>query len=167
MRRTACLLAAAVLLAGCSSLKKTFGLKDTTPAHVEPRSTSIYGSWMLSTPSDSTAFAGAQSVELSLAPGTFTITALYPTRSPIVVRGNATLTETGLLTLTPTELGAGLGTSGALVMAQGHPYTMLTSAAGNTLVFAPPSSASPVPSSVWHKKAAAQAAGTTKADSTR
>ena len=159
MRRTITLLAGAALLVGCGTLRKTFNLNDTTPAHTLPRSTSVYGDWVLGTPPDSTAFAGASLVEMTLQPGTFTITATYPAHGPVRVSGTSQLTETGTLTLTPSEVGEGTNNRGALVMSRGVPLTLLASAAGNTLVFAPPSSDDPVPSSVWHKKSAAEAAG--------
>lgn len=158
MRKYLTLVLAATSLAGChhGGVKLSSGPR---PAHVEPKTTSIYGNWVLATPSDSTAFAGASVVELDLQPGTFAITAAYPNHAPVTVRGTTTRNETGLLILTPDEHAAGLGTSGALVMSAGQPYSMQASAAGNTLVFAPPSENTGQPSSVWYKKAAAKAAG--------
>lgn len=160
MRRIASLLLVGVLVAGCGGFRKTFGLDDKTPAHVEPGTTSIFGSWVLATAADSTAFAGASLVELALDQSAFTITATYPNRAPIIVRGSASLAETGLLTLVPQSALEGTQSTGALVMVQGQPHTWLASAAGNTLLFAPLSDTDTEPSSVWHKKAAAKAAGT-------
>jgi hypothetical protein len=167
MRRTAILLVAVVALGACSTFKKTFGLNDSTPAHVSPRSTSIYGSWILDTDADSTAFIGADVVELTLDPGRFTIRATYPNQAPVVVSGTASLTDEGALTLIPTDVSSGLGSRGALVMEKGRQYTLMASAAGNTLVFAPPTgTVAAEPSSVWHKKSVAEAAGKTPASTT-
>ena len=167
MRRTAILLVAVVALGACSTFKKTFGLNDSTPAHISPRSTSIYGSWILDTDADSTAFIGADVVELTLDPGRFTIRATYPNQAPVVVSGTASLTDEGALTLIPTDVSSGLGSRGALVMEKGRQYTLMASAAGNTLVFAPPTgTVAAEPSSVWHKKSVAEAAGKTPASTT-
>ena len=160
MRRILSLLVIAAFVAGCGGMKKTFGLDDKTPAHVSPKSTSIYGSWVLATPADSTAFAGASLVELTLDQGAFTIMATYPARSPVLVRGSAALTETGLLTLVPQSGMEGTLATGALVMVRGQPHSWLASAAGNTMLFASPAGTDTDPSSVWHKKSAAKAAGT-------
>jgi hypothetical protein len=173
MRRTIPLLALTSLLAGCGFFHKTLGLKSgDTPAHTEPRSTSIFGDWVLATPADSTAFAGANQVELHLDQSAFTITASYPSRSPIMVHGSVTTSDQGLLVLTPQSGAESLGSRGALVMAPNQPISLVASAAGNTLVFAPPHDQSTQPSSVWHKRAAAKAAGTltppgTKPDGSR
>ena len=154
-----------MVLAGCGTMRKTFGLNDSTPAHVEPRSTSIFGNWILDTHPDSTAFAGARLVELSLEPGTFAIEAYYPTQGTLRVRGTTTVSAEGIMTMTPTEVSSGLGSRGSLVMEKGRPYSLIASAAGNTLVFAPPTSVEAAPSSVWHKKSAATAAGRITKDS--
>ncbi len=157
MRKYLTLVLAAATIAGCHHGVKLTGSKSS--AHKEPTTTSIFGNWVLATRSDSTAFAGASVVELQLQPGSFAITALYPNRAPVTVRGSATRTDEGLLVLTPDEHVQGLGTSGALVMSAGQPISFQASAAGNTLVFAPPSENTGQPSSVWYKKAAAKAAG--------
>ena len=160
MRRFVSLLLVGAVVVGCGGVKKTFGLDDKTPAHVSPKSTSLFGSWVLATPEDSTAFAGASLVEMALDQTSFAITATYPNRSPVVVRGSAAVTETGLVTLIPQSGMEGTMATGALVMVQGQPHTWLASAAGNTLVFASPAGTDLEPSSVWHKRAAAKAAGT-------
>ena len=163
MRRTMTVLAGLMLLSGCGFFKKTVGLKSGEPGYSTPGTTSIYGDWVLGTAPDSTAFAGASSVELNLQPGNFVLTAMYPGRQPITIRGNAVLApEGGVLTLTP-QSGTAEGSRGALVMAAGQPLTLIASAAGNTLVFQPPSERAVEPSSVWHKKAKAQQAGTAPA----
>lgn len=161
MRRMLAVSAGLLLLAGCSFFKKNLGLKSGEPVYTEPTTTSIYGDWVLATPSDSTAFAGASAVEMSLQPGSFVITATYPTQAPVVLRGSAVLADGGQLTLTPAT-GSSSGSRGALAMMAGQPLTLLASAAGNTLVFKPPTDRSIEPSSVWHKKAKAQQAGQVK-----
>ena len=166
MRRTRfapLLLAAAPLLlvGACRSVNEAFKISEEPPAHREPTTTSIYGDWVLATPSDSTAFAGASLVELSLARSSFTITATYPHAATTVVRGTAATADDGaLLTLTPTS-GTQSGGRGALVLVANQPVSVLASAAGNTMVFSPPGGVtSAEPSSVWHRKDAAKAAGT-------
>jgi hypothetical protein len=158
MRKIA-LLIAMVAVAGCGGFKKTFGIKDAPPAHTEPKTTSIYGDWVLAN-IDSTAFAGAQTVELTLHQTDFTISAAYPSRPTFTVSGGAASGE-GLLTLTPTMVSDPSAVGGAFV--NGRPIVVVASAAGSSLVFAPPphgsGTAAIVPSSIWHKKAMAKAAG--------
>jgi hypothetical protein len=158
MRRTLGALVGLSLLAGCGFFQKTFGLKSTTPEYAEPTTTSIYGDWILASAPDSTAFAGARVVQLTLQPGTFTITADYPTQQALVLSGSAQLADGGQLTLVP-NAGTGSGSRGSLVMVAGQPLTLLASAAGNTLVFKPPTDRAIEPSSVWHKKDKAKQAG--------
>lgn len=161
MRRLAVLLAMCAVVAACGGLKRTFGIKDAPPAHREPRTTSIYGDWILTNP-DSTAFAGARLVELSLQPTTFTIRAWYPTTSDVAtVTGTAAFGD-GVLTLTPQGTVNGGTQPGFAAFVVGRPIAVLASAAGGSLVFAPPPSSeggAVVPSSVWHKKEQAKAAG--------
>jgi hypothetical protein len=143
----------AVVATGCRGAQRTFDLGEA--AHEAPRSTSIFGEWVLGSPADSTAFAGASSVVLSLAPASFTITATYPGRDPLVITGAAALADRGLLTLTPsTGTASGAGRA-SLNLAPGQPITLLASAAGSTLVFAPPQSGTE-PSSVWHRRSAVE-----------
>lgn len=160
MRRVTAVAAIVVALAGCGTIRKTFGIKDAPPAHREPTSTSIYGDWVLANP-DSTAFAGASLVELSLQPSSFTISAKYPSRSSVLVSGTTGYGD-GLLTLTPTGGSADQGPLAAS-FAPGKPIVIVASAAGGSLVFAPPPAANGttavVPSSIWHKKSMAEAAG--------
>lgn len=159
MQRTLGALAGLMLLAGCGFFKNTLGLKSGTPSYSEPTSTSIFGDWVLAT-TDSTAFAGARQVQLSLQPGSFTITADYAAQSPVVVTGTAQLADGGTLTLVPNT---GTTTNrGAMSMQAGQPLTLLVSAAGNTLVFKPPTERVMEPSSVWHKLDKAKQAGTVK-----
>lgn len=158
MRKIA-LLIAMVAIAGCGGFKKTFGIKDAPSAHSEPRTTSIFGDWILANP-DSTAFAGARTVELALRPSTFTITAMYPGRPTFTVSGGVAQGD-GLLTMTPSGVTDPSAVGGAFV--SGRPIIVVASAAGGSLVFAPAphgqGTAAIVPSSVWHKKAQAEAAG--------
>jgi hypothetical protein len=158
MRKIA-LLIAMVAVAGCGGFKKTFGIKDAPPAHSEPKTTSIYGDWILAN-IDSTAFAGAQTVELALHQTDFSITAVYAGRPTFTVTGGAATGE-GLLTLTPSAVSDPTAVGGAFVA--GRPIVLVASAAGSSLVFAPPphgsGTAAIVPSSIWHKKAMAKAAG--------
>jgi hypothetical protein len=158
MRKIAVLIAM-VAIAGCGGLKRTFGIKDAPPAHSEPKTTSIYGDWILANV-DSTAFAGARTVELALHQSDFTITAVYPGRPTLTVSGGAATGE-GLLTLTPSVVSDPSAVGGAFIA--GRPIVVVASAAGSSLVFAPPphgqGTAAIVPSSVWHKKSMAEAAG--------
>lgn len=158
MRKVAVLIAI-VAVTGCGGFKRTFGIKDAPPAHVEPKTTSIYGDWILANV-DSTSFAGAQTVELSLQPTSFTVTATYPGRAPFTTSGSAATSE-GLLTLTPSAVSDPTAAGGAFV--SGRPIVVVASAAGSSLVFAPPphgqGTAAIVPSSIWHKKSMAEAAG--------
>lgn len=110
--------------------------------------TSVYGHWVLATPPESTAFAGATRVELVLTPATFTVSADYPGRAPLEVTGRAQLAAGGLLTLVPTKSGAEAATLG---LAEGRPLTRIASASGKSLVLAPAGSRVPLPSSVWRR----------------
>ena len=161
MRKLIAFVALTASMAGCGMLRKTFGLKDSSPAHREPNTTSVFGDWILGAP-DSTAFVGAELVEMNLTPSAFVITARYPNGTPVVLRGDASLSpDGGLLTLTPhSGTMSSSGTGRMLMMRVDEPITLVATAAGNTLVFAPPTrDAAALPSSVWHRKHAAEAAG--------
>ena len=160
MRRTLGAFAGLMLLAGCGFFHKTLGLKSSTPEYASPSTTSIYGDWVLASAPDSTAFAGAREVRLALQPGTFTITADYPSQPALVVSGTASLADDATLSLTPSAGTA--ARQGALAMVAGQPLSLLASAAGNTLVFKPPTDRAMEPSSVWHKYEKAKQAGTVK-----
>ena len=149
-RIVATLMLALATLASCQTIKRTFGLGTGTA------STSVYGHWVLATPVDSTAFAGATQVELVLSPGTFNVSATYPNRAPLAIDGRAELADGGLLTLTPT---AGNSDVARIGFAPGQPFTRMASASGGTLILAPPTAHVPLPSSVWHRLDAARAAG--------
>ena len=153
---------AAGLLGACRGGQ--FKIAEDPPAHREPTTTSIYGDWILATPIDSTAFAGARMVEMRLDQTTFVLTATYPSSPASIVRGTVLAGDGGVLTLTPQSSTQGTPHSAALVLVAGQPVTVLASAAGNTMVFSTPTGVTPNdPSSVWHRKAAAQAAGTVPA----
>jgi hypothetical protein len=115
----------------------------------------VLGQWVLATPIDSTAFAGAAQVDLNLTPASFVLTVTYPNRSPLTVTGKAEVAD-GTLTLTPTTGGPDAATLG---FALGQPYSRVATASGSTLVLAPPTSRVPVPSSVWYRLDAARLAG--------
>jgi hypothetical protein len=162
MRRIIALVAIAATVAGCGGLKKTFGIKDAPPAHSEPNTTSIYGNWVL-TNLDSTAFAGAKLVELELQPTTFTLTARYPSQKTVAVTGTVGYGD-GLLTLTPISNSASIGERLHGAFVAGKPIVVVASAAGGSLVFAPPptslqGSFAVVPTSVWNKRSQAERAG--------
>ena len=159
MRRIVILIALTWVATGCGFFRKTFGVSDSSPAHQEPTTTSIYGDWVLASETDATAFSGAQRVELSLQPGTFQLRAVYP-QGDVVVNGTARVGESGLLTLTPsTQTGELASSWRALQMRAGQSVAVLASAAGGSLVFAPDEQALR-PSSVWHRRDQAVRAGT-------
>jgi len=147
-------------LAGCGFFRKTLGVGDTAPAHTPPRTTSIWGEWVLATSPDSTAFVGASSVQMRLDQTSFAITANYPTRSPVTISGGVSVSpDGGLVTLEPRNGLEGMG-SGAFGWSAGERVTVVASAAGNTLLFAPPRDQTARPTSIWHRKEAAERAGT-------
>lgn len=160
MRRLVILLAMASSVAACHK----FGVRDPDP-YRPGNTTSIVGNWVLDTPADSTAFMGARRVDLMLDSTSFVITAQYPTNGPVVIRGSAARTEAGELVLTPTSSTASTDRSRALVFAAGEPITFLASASGGTLIFSPPLRGYAIPSSVWHRREAAEAAGAVVTDS--
>jgi len=137
--------------ASCQSLQRSLGFGGGGS-----RSTSVYGRWVLATPIDSTSFAGASQVELTLSPGSFALTATYADRTPLSVSGRADLANGGTLTLVPTP---GNGDATTVGFPPGQPYTRVASASGSTLVLAAPTSSVPLPSSVWYRLEAARVAG--------
>lgn len=157
MQRIVLLVLLGLVATGCGFFRKTFGVSDP-PAHTEAQTTSIWGDWVLASQADSTAFAGARDVELMLQPGTFRLRAVYPA-GDVIVTGTARVTESGLLTLVPGSQTGGLaGTWRALTMRAGQPVSVLATSAGGSLVFAP-DERSVRPSSVWHRRDAAERAG--------
>jgi hypothetical protein len=158
LRAAFLLVAAAGALGACRHGK--LALSEDPPAHREPTTTSVYGDWVLATPTDSTGFAGAKAVELKLDRTSFVVTAIYPNSAPQTIRGTVGTGENGLLTLTPGTSSQSTIRSAGLVMVAGQPITVLASAAGNTMVFSTPRGSAPQdPSSIWHRKDAAKAAG--------
>lgn len=160
MRKMVALAAVAALLGGCGVFRHPFSGLDS-PGYTEPKSTTVWGDWVLASSPDSTSFVGANQVELALNNGAFTLTANYPGAAPVVVTGAASLAQGGILTLTPStgvsdSHGAGL----AINFVPGRPISFLASASGNTMVFAPNDpQAGPRPTSIWNRRAAAEAAG--------
>ena len=159
MRKVILVIALAGGLAGCGFFRKSLGVGDSSPAHTPPKTTSIWGDWVLATAPDSTAFVGASKVEMRLDEREFAITATYPTRPTIIVRGSVGLSEDGgLVTLEPQTGLEGMG-SGGFAWRAGERVSVVASAAGNTLVFAPPRDNTARPSSVWYRNDAAKKAG--------
>ncbi|MDB4905625.1 MAG: hypothetical protein JWO05_409 [Gemmatimonadetes bacterium] len=153
MRRTATALLLTGLLAGCGMLKKTMGNLNGS-YHKEPKVTAVWGDWVLHEP-DSTAFIGAKRVDLALQPGAFTLTTNWRGRPSETVHGTATVSEeTGAVTLISQT-----GSTSVAGLTAGSSMTLDASAAGNTLVFAPVGGNPHLPSSVWYRLDAAQAAG--------
>ncbi|MEJ7810059.1 MAG: hypothetical protein WKG32_06515 [Gemmatimonadaceae bacterium] len=152
----------ALLLLGATAC--SFGrpiVREQAPAHTPPQSTSIMGDWILSTSPDSTAFVGARLVELQLTPGNFTITAHYGGQPALVVTGMAVgEPEGGLLTLRPQTNSRATRGERDVVLAPGQTISVIATAADNTMLFAPAQADAAVqPTSVWHRRDAARAAG--------
>jgi hypothetical protein len=140
------------LTASCRSVQRAIGLG----APAGSRSTSVFGHWVLATPVDSTSFAGATQVDLTLAPGSFTLVATYPDRAPVTIGGRADVAGGGTLTLVPTT---GVAEATSIGFPVRQPLTRMASASGSTLVLAAPTSSVPLPSSVWYRLEAAKVAG--------
>ncbi|MGI9075969.1 MAG: hypothetical protein ACR2G6_01400 [Gemmatimonadaceae bacterium] len=159
MNRTVALLAFIALASACNSLRRG-RLEERTPAHTPAQSASIFGAWILATSSDSTAFVGARIVELNLSPGRFTLTAHYVAQPPLVITGDAFADPSGgPLTLTPRTNSRAQSGGTDLVMPVGTPVSVIATAADNSMLFASSRGESIQPTSVWHRKAAAKAAG--------
>ena len=159
MRKAIVAISLTAVLAGCGFFRKTLGISDSSPAHTPARTTSIWGDWVLATASDSTAFFGAKLVEMKLDPSRFSITANYPTRPTIVITGGVSQTETsGLVTLDP-QTGLEQMSGNLYAWRPGERVTLVASAAGNTLVFAPPRDLTARPTSTWFRRDAAVRAG--------
>jgi hypothetical protein len=151
-RRFATVMLALAVSAACRSTPQT---ASTVEIEGSP-TTSPLGHWVLATPIDSTAFAGARQVDLVLQPQTFSLTITYAGRAPVTMSGSVDLSQTGLLTLIPATASADVAAAG---FAAGQPFTRVMTASGSTLVLAPPSATVPVPSSVWYRLDAARLAG--------
>ena len=163
MRRTVLALALLAALPACSLFRKG-KLTDSTPAHTPAQTSSPFGEWVLFTNPDSTAFVGARRVELNLTPTDFRMVAVYPAGDQVVIRGPASITPSGLLTLMPQSTTA-MASGGRPPILAGQMIQVLASAADNTMVFAPPTEFAPTPSSVWHRLAKAREAGQAPAPS--
>jgi hypothetical protein len=151
-RRVATLTLALLLSAACRSTPQPVSSVEIEGSPT----TSPLGHGVLATPIDSTAFAGAQQVDLVLQPQTFSLTVRYASRAPLTMSGTVDLSQTGLLTLVPSAASAEAAAAG---FAAGQPFTRVVTASGSTLVLAPPSATVPVPSSVWYRIDAARLAG--------
>ncbi len=161
MYRRVILLAIVVLASACGSQRRG-RLQERNPAHTPAQSASIFGDWILATSSDSTAFVGARIVELKLSPGKFALTAHYTAQQPLVIAGDAFADPSGgPLTLTPRTNSRAQSGSTDLVMPVGTPVSVIATAADNSMLFANSRGESIQPTSVWHRKAAAKAAGQT------
>ena len=155
MRKIGTMIGLALLAGGCSWFKT-----GPAPAYREPNTTAVWGTWVLRTP-DSTAFAGADNVQLQLSPGTFQLVAEYPSAPTVRISGGVDVSDRGVVTLTPqSSVSANAPAGRALRFVAGQPISLLASASGNTLVFSPEHrNLDPTPSSVWHKFDAAKEAG--------
>lgn len=157
MRSAIALLCAATILAGCSRNRAKLSESEFV---VQPaRSASILGNWILANPAE-TQFVGAQSVELRLEPGTFSLVAQYPGAPLMVIDGTATFDPNGgLLTLTPRSTTRSAAGGEAALLPIGRALEVLATAADNTMVFAQPGDAVGAPSSIWHRASAARRSG--------
>ena len=164
MRKMIVLFALGTALSACGFFKRG----GEPPAHRSPTTTSIYGDWVLTSPVDSTAFAGASSVELNLSQTSFTLNAMYPGRTTQRITGSVAEGEGGILTLIPQS-----GSTDAnyarrsMAFVPGQPIQLIASAAGGSLLFKPPQDNDPTPSSVWAKRSMAEAAGKIGKDSVK
>ncbi|MEP6690153.1 MAG: hypothetical protein ABJD07_03295 [Gemmatimonadaceae bacterium] len=136
--------------AGCRSAQEsgpiTPGVGITNPV------TNLYGEWLLDTNPDSTGFVGAKRVEMTLKPGAFSISAVYPDGgAPLTISGDAARMSDSLrLTLVPRTISASTGgLSHPSPFTVNDTVTVVASAAGRTMVFSQPQSTSPT--SVWHR----------------
>lgn len=134
--------------------RTTTVLSDSAAARTSVASTSIYDEWVLATPPDSTAFTGAETVEMSLTATTFLITVTYPGAVKAVISGSSARADgDGPLTLVPRTIARGGASLQMLAgLTVGDTLTLIASASGNVLVFAPPNALPGQPSSVWHRK---------------
>lgn len=159
MRSAAYLLCALLAVAACSRAQRQATLDESEFVVQPARSASILGDWVLVN-ADETQFVGAQTVELRLKPGAFTLVAQYPGEGLVVVDGTASFDPNGgLLTLTPRSNTRATSGRGAPLLPVGETLSVLATAADNTMVFAQPGDALREPTSVWHKSTAARRAG--------
>lgn len=156
MRKAVLMLAAVTALSACGMFKRG----GEPPAHKSPTSTSIYGTWVLASPVNQTAFAGATSVQMNLAETSFSILATYPGQPNSIVSGTVSAGEGGTVVLTPTTGSTNTTYAGrSMALMPGQPISLIASAAGGSLVFKPPHETDPTPSSSWMKRSQAEQAG--------
>jgi len=161
MRKAVLLLAAGTVLSACGMFKRG----GEPEAHSLPKSTSIYGQWVLASPVDSTAFAGATSVQMNLGASAFTIIASYPGQPDSHMTGTVSTSEGGVIILTPMTGGTSTSYAGrSMALMPGQPISLIASAAGGSLVFKPPHETDPTPSSSWMKRSSAEEAGLIRKD---
>jgi hypothetical protein len=163
VRALACLVAAVVVVvAACTPPNQRVELREVPDYPDEPKTVSVLGDWVLATPADSTVFIGANQVEMQIGMSDFTIRARYPGRSDVLITGDvATDGTAGPLQLIPRSVVAPTATGAPPVaIAVGTPIALIAGAAGQTLVFGTiDPGAPPNPTSVWHRREAARAAG--------
>ncbi len=156
-------LALAAAVAGCSRFSRGGQVTDTAPAHAGAQSANIFGDWILGSSPDSTAFVGARVVQMGLSPSRFTIIANYAAGEPWVVTGMVAVSEDGgMIRLTPETNNRTYSGVVNAPLRPNMPFELLVSAADNSMVFAPPPNGAldlGRPSSVWHRRDAAMAAG--------
>ena len=157
MRRTVLALALLAALPACSWFRKA-KLTDSTPTPTPAQASSPFGDWVLFTDPNKTAFVGAKRVELNLTESSFRMVAVYPAGNQVVVSGPASITPSGLLTLTPQTTTA-MASGDRPPIPTGQTIQVLASAADNTMVFAPPQGLATTPSSIWHRREKAREAG--------
>ena len=159
VNRTLMLLAIIALSGACNSQRRG-RLEERNPAHTPAQSARIFGDWILATSSDSTAFVGARIVELNLSPGRFAIKAHYTALPPLLISGEAFADPSGgPLTMTPRTNSRAQSGATDVVRPIGIPVSVIATAADNSMLFADSRGESIQPTSVWHRKAAAKAAG--------
>ncbi|MDQ6886627.1 MAG: hypothetical protein M3068_04970 [Gemmatimonadota bacterium] len=161
-RRLLCVPLMAVTLAACSQARRQ-KLEDISPPMQRARTFTVIGNWVLATPPDSTAFAGAQNVLLSLTSTSFILTANYPGKPPFIISGDADAKpEGGLITLTPRQtIQDGRVVDPNPEFIAGRPVTVIATAAGPSMVFAHQDNPK-LPTSIWARPAEAEAAGIIK-----
>ncbi|HJU89071.1 MAG TPA: hypothetical protein VJ672_06740 [Gemmatimonadaceae bacterium] len=166
MRGIQVLLPAVLLASAACQPRQKVQLQELPEYPREAKTVSVLGDWVLATRPESTVFVGARQVELHIGMREFTIQARYPTRSDVVITGDVSTDGTaGPIQLIPRSIAGGAGGSAPpIAIATGQPISLIASAAGQTLVFGSlDPGAPPNPSSVWHRREAARAAGTYEA----
>ena len=154
-------LVVSVLFVACRTAPRPSPFLDGQPSHVEVTPSSVFGDWVLFTVAERGELGRYNSVQLSLSPSAFVLTASAPKLVPLIVTGTAVSEGNGLgLILTPrsiTRAGQSLEHAGGLVV--GLPVRLVASAAGGTMIVQPPFALPEVASSIWHRREASIAAG--------